>query len=88
MVDLGIELPVGHTLVSLAERPDLIRPCSRFNGAVWPTFLLQDAQADSHWHHFEEDFPEFQLTVLLDAVGRDARQRTNSAPLPGDRDRR
>src|SRR4029077_7648345 len=68
MGDLGIDLPAGHTLVLLAERPDPIRPCGRFNGSVWPTFMLQDAQADRHWHHFEEDFPAFQL-VLLDAAG-------------------
>jgi GNAT superfamily N-acetyltransferase len=82
VVDLGIELPAGHTLVSLEERPDLIRPSGRFNGSVWPTFMLQDAQADSHWHHFDEDFPEFQL-VLLDAAGEIA-ATNNSAPIAWD----
>jgi GNAT superfamily N-acetyltransferase len=44
--------------------------------------MLQDAQADSHWHHFEEDFPEFQL-VLLDADGAIA-ATSNSAPIAWD----
>jgi GNAT superfamily N-acetyltransferase len=82
VVDLGIDLPEGHSLVSLAERPDLIRPMSRFNGSVWPTFMLQDSQADSHWHHFDEDFPEFQL-ILLDSAGEIA-ATNNSAPLGWD----
>ena len=68
--------------MSLAERPDLIRPMSRFNGSVWPTFMLQDSQADSHWHHFDEDFPEFQL-ILLDSAGEIA-ATNNSAPLAWD----
>lgn len=82
MVELGVALPEGHSLVSLAERPDLIRPCSRFNGSVWPTFMLQDAEADRYWHHFDEDFPAFQL-ALLDGAGEIA-ATSNSAPLVWD----
>lgn len=82
MVDLGIDLPGGHTLVTLAERPDLIRPSHEFNGSVWPAFMLQDSQADAYWHHFDEDFPEFQL-VLVDEAGEIA-ATNNSAPLAWD----
>lgn len=82
MVDLGVALPEGHSLVSLAERPDLTRPSGHFNGSVWPTFMLQDPMADRYWHHFDEDFAEFQL-VLLDAAGEIA-ATNNSAPLAWD----
>jgi hypothetical protein len=82
VVDLGVALPEDHLLVSLAERPDLIRPSGRFNGSVWPTFMLQDPMADQYWHHFDEDFPELQL-VLLDADGEIA-ATNNSAPLAWD----
>jgi GNAT superfamily N-acetyltransferase len=82
VVELGVELPAGHTLVSYVERPDLIRPASRFNGAVWPEFLLQDATADEHWHLFDEEFPGYQL-VLLDESGEIA-ATNNSAPLRWD----
>ena len=33
-------LPAGTRLVSLAERPDLVRPVGVHNGAVWPAFML------------------------------------------------
>lgn len=82
MVDLGIELPVGYMFVSYVERPDLILPASRFNGSVWPEFMLHDEAADRYWHHFDEDFPEYQL-VLLDAAGEIAATH-NSAPLAWD----
>jgi GNAT superfamily N-acetyltransferase len=79
VVDLGIALPEGHSLVSFAERPDLITPMNRFNGSVWPEFMLQDSEADKYWQHLEDDFPEYQL-VLLDAAGEIA-ATNNSAPL-------
>lgn len=63
---LGVVVPQGHRLVSFATRPDLIRPCDRFNGAVWAEFMLNDRIANDNWHHMEESWPELQL-VLLDA---------------------
>ena len=33
MVDLGLEIPEGHSLVSYAERPDLVEPAGDFNGS-------------------------------------------------------
>jgi len=62
----GVELPPGLRLVTLATRPELADPVSRFNGSVWATFMLQDSVADREWHHTEDSWPEFQL-VLLDA---------------------
>jgi len=82
MPDLGVDLPDGHTLVSYAERPDLIRDAGHFNGSVWPEFMLHDAVVQRHWHLLEDTFLEYQL-VLLDADGRIA-ATNNSAPLAWD----
>jgi GNAT superfamily N-acetyltransferase len=82
VVDLGIDLPEGHALVSYVERPDLISAAGRFNGSVWPVFMLQDSDADEHWHVLDEDLPEYQL-VLLDGDGAIA-ATSNSGPLVWD----
>ena len=82
MVNLGIELPADHTLVSYAERPDLIDPADHFNGSVWPEFMLQDSEADRYWHLLDTVFLDFQL-VLLDGDGQIA-ATNNSAPLAWD----
>ncbi len=79
MAELGIELPAGHRLVSYAERHDLIDAADRFNGSVWPAFMLQDSEADRYWHLLDSAFADYQL-VLLDADGRLA-ATNNSAPL-------
>ena len=72
-------LPPGMRLVTLAERPDLTTPMARHNGAVWPTFMLQDPVADRLWHHLDEEFAAFQLLLLDDADAIVA--AGNSAPL-------
>ena len=77
-----VALPPGFRLVSYAERPDLIREAGRFNGSVWPEFMLHDAVVHAHWHLLEDTFLEYQL-VLLDADGRIA-ATGNSAPLAWD----
>ena len=45
----GLALPDGHTLVPLAEPPDLVSAFSLHNGAVWPEFMFHDALADPPW---------------------------------------
>lgn len=72
-------LPPGMRLVTLAERPDLTTPMARHNGAVWPTFMLQDPVADRLWHHLDEEFAAFQLLLIDDADAIVA--AGNSAPL-------
>ena len=42
----GLQIPDGHSLVSLEERPDLIRPSDHFNGAAWPVFMLESPVAN------------------------------------------
>lgn len=82
MVDLGIELPAGHSLVSFVDRPDLVRPAGKFNGSVWPEFMLQDETVQRYWDLLDGAWPEFQL-VLLDANGEIA-ATNNSAPIAWD----
>jgi GNAT superfamily N-acetyltransferase len=82
MVDLGIELPAGHSLVSYEERPDLAEPAGHFNGSVWPEFMLQDETVQRYWHLLSDAWPAFQL-VLLDADGQIA-ATNNAAPIAWD----
>lgn len=81
-MDLGIELPTGHSLVSYSERPDLVRAAGQFNGSAWPEFMLQDDTVQRHWHLLDGAWPGFQL-VLLDASGAIA-ATNNSAPIAWD----
>ena len=50
MVDLGIELPEGHSLVSYEERPDLVHAAQSFTASVWPEFMRQDETVQRYWH--------------------------------------
>jgi GNAT superfamily N-acetyltransferase len=75
----GLTLPAGHTLVSLAERPELRDPLGAFNVAVWPEFMLHDDVPDRLWHHLGDDFPAHQL-VLLGPSG-ELVAGCNAAPL-------
>jgi GNAT superfamily N-acetyltransferase len=82
MVDLGIELPTDHTLVSYEERPDLVEPAGQFNSSVWPDFMLHDETVKRYWHLLDGAWPGFQL-VLLDAAGEIA-ATSNAAPIAWD----
>ena len=84
MADLGIELPPGHRLVSLAEDPSLRRPMGALNVSVWPNFMVEggDAAAADNWDRLFEQWPEYQH-CLFDADGRLVAAH-NSAPLAWD----
>jgi hypothetical protein len=78
----GLTIPDGHTIVSLAERPDLVRPSDHFNGAAWPSWMLESEIANGLFGRCFTDWPQFQF-VLLDAAG--AMVATNNAmPLAWD----
>ena len=82
LAPLGLALPPGHTLLDIAERPDLWRPVMGVNSSVWPEFMLNFPVANDNWHHLATDFAAFQLALLDDSgeiVGG-----ANSAPLPWD----
>lgn len=82
MPDLGLSLPPGTRLVSLAERPDLREALGDHNVSVWPAFMLESALANEHWHHLADEFADFQM-ALLDTDGRILAGH-NSAPLLWD----
>lgn len=81
-MNLGLELPPGYRLASLAEEPDLRGVLGEHQVAVWPAFMLEDQVADRLWHHLFEEFAAFQV-CLLDADGRVVAGH-NSAPLAWD----
>ena len=80
--DHGLVVPPAHSILSLADRPELRSAVGDFNAGAWPDFMLEDRVANRLWHHLFEDFAPFQL-VLLDAVGQIA-AAGNSAPLAWD----
>ena len=82
MVDLGLGLQPRHRLVSLAERPDLIDPSDRFNGSVWPRFMLESPVANGLFGRCFSDWPELQF-VQLDAEDRIV-STNNCMPLAWD----
>lgn len=64
MADLGLELPPGHTLVSLRERPDLIDSSDRHNGEGWPPFMLESEIAGRLFGRCFTDWPELQFVLV------------------------
>jgi hypothetical protein len=79
VVDLGIDLPAAHRLVSLAERPDLASPVSDHNVAAWPDFMLEDEVANSLFNHAFRDFPQLQFVLL--GPGDEIVAANNAMPL-------
>jgi GNAT superfamily N-acetyltransferase len=80
MVDLGIALPPGHRLVSVAEQPDLASV-----GRLWPVFaefMHHDEVVDRIWPRLFSDWPEHQLVLL--ATDHSPVAFANSAPLLWD----
>jgi GNAT superfamily N-acetyltransferase len=82
MVELGIDLPAGHSLVSWRERPDLDAAIAAHNVGIWQPFMLEDEVANRHFSTAYDRWPDFQLIVLdpagaIVAVG-------NSMPLRWD----
>lgn len=78
----GLELPDGHTIVSLEERPDLVDPASNHNVAAWADFMLEDEVANTEFHHAWTDHPSFQF-VVLDGAGEIV-ATSNAMPLSWD----
>jgi hypothetical protein len=78
----GLEIPERHTIVSLAERRDLIDASDHFNGAAWPAFMLESPVANGLFGRCFSDWPQFQF-VLLDAAGSIV-ATSNAMPLAWD----
>ena len=78
----GLTIPDGYSIVSLAERPDLIDPTDHFNGSVWPAYMLGTPIANGLFGRCFQDWPQVNF-VLVDADG--ALAATNNAmPLVWD----
>ncbi len=58
-----------YTIVTLAERPDLVDETDHMNGAAWPEFMLHDPVADKLFGRLYDTFPEYQ-SVILDDNGK------------------
>lgn len=82
LAGLGLELPAGCRLSTLAERMDLEDALDAHNRGAWPRFMLEDAVADRLWHHLHEELAGFQL-LLLDGSD-DIVAAGNCAPLCWD----
>jgi hypothetical protein len=80
--DLGLELPPGHRLVSLAERPDLEDPSTDHNAAAWPPYMLESEIANGLFGRCFTDWPQLQF-VLLDPDDRIV-ATNNCMPLAWD----
>lgn len=78
----GLTVPAGYTIVSLADRPDLVEASDRFNGAAWARFMLESPVANGLFGRCFSDWPQFQY-VLLDEAGEIA-ATNNSMPLAWD----
>lgn len=78
----GRALPDGHTLTTLAERPDLERAIGEHTMAVWSEFMLHDPVAGRLWDHLHEELASFQLLLLGPDGGIVA--SGNCAPLAWD----
>lgn len=78
----GLELPPRHSLVSLAERPDLGESLGDLTSGVWPEFMLHDAIVNEHWGRLFADFAGYQMCLVDDRGELVA--GLNSAPLAWD----
>jgi GNAT superfamily N-acetyltransferase len=78
----GLALPPGHTLVTLAERPELVGPMGHLNGSVWPEFMFHDGVVAENWDHLFDDFADTQ-GCLFDAEG-ELVAALNTAPIAWD----
>ena len=59
-----------HTVVTMAERPDLVSPAQALPSAAWPIFMMQDAIVEKRWMRIYERFPEYQFAMLETETGR------------------
>ncbi len=68
------------TVVSMAERPDLIDAADAAINPLWPEFMLNDPVADRFWVRLWHDFPAYQF-VLLEPATQAIMAIGNSLPL-------
>jgi GNAT superfamily N-acetyltransferase len=57
------------TVVTAAERPDLVEPMQDLGASPWPEFLLHDQVVNRHWGILYDAFPDYQFALLDEADG-------------------
>jgi hypothetical protein len=78
----GFELPPGHTLTTLIERPELDSRVSAHHAGLWEPFMTESEVASRMFPRAHADWPDHQL-ILLDES--DAVVATSNAmPLSWD----
>jgi hypothetical protein len=78
----GLELPPGHWLTTLTERPDLDEAVDAHHAGLWEPFMTESEVANRMFPRAHADWPDHQL-VLIDAS--DAVVATSNAmPLVWD----
>jgi len=78
----GLELPPGHSLTTLTERPELEPAVDAHHAGLWEPFMLQSEVANRMFPRAHADWPDHQL-VLLDASGAVV-ATSNAMPLAWD----
>ena len=78
----GLELPSGHTLTTLTERPELEPLVDAHHIGMWEPFMTESEVANRMFPRAHTDWPDHQL-VLLDAAGAVV-ATSNAMPLAWD----
>lgn len=78
-IEWPAQLPAGHRMVSLADRPELESALEAHNTAAWPEFMFHDPVPGRLWHLLHGPFAAFQR-MILDPDGRIV-AAFNAAPL-------
>ncbi len=74
---------MDYTVVTAADRPDLINAAQRLPEAVWPAFMVQDPTVERLWMQLYERYPEYQFMLLEPGSDR-ILAMGNSAPSDWD----
>jgi hypothetical protein len=72
------------TLVTAAERPDLVDRMAEVGSEPWPEFLDHDAHVNEHWPCLYELAPDYQFALV--EAGSAVAAMGNCIPIRWDRD--
>lgn len=76
--DASRVVDAGYSVVTLADRPDLVGAFWDVEG-IWPTFMQQDPLSDHYYGRMPTVFPQYQH-AMLDAAGHVV-ARVNAVPF-------
>jgi hypothetical protein len=78
----GLELPAGHAMSTLTERPELEPAVDAHHAGLWAPFMTESEVANRMFPRAHADWPDHQL-ILLDATGAVV-ATSNAMPLAWD----